>query len=396
MVDPHRNRILPHVTADQRALLRTFILSPGQVIIDGGVPRFGDGITPGGVWQSRIARTYIDDLGLTYGRTESSVIALDNAARIQGALDSVKTVYARGGNDISSGPINLRNGCRLIYEGDDKSRPNFYLPASVFGNTSQTISGATAGATFLRAIGGADDASALSDVLLEGFGIVSASAQGRYLAAIYGRNLVNFRALGLEISGIPAGLGVSLGSCKGGAVDECYMHDFYDDTTGWTGTAKVQSTGIVLDDGRPNGPSQNLSLSRNRIISLRQGPNLSGSALQAGTGSLLGTALGQQTDGINDKYFGSSGHTIRDNVIRTVSEGIDFFGCNSIISGNVLDDCLIHCMKMVHGAADNTLSDNQLSNYGRSWSDVWDVEQSRRWQCGAAEHRQGRLDPCWT
>lgn len=130
------------------------------------------------------------------------------------------------------------------------------------------------------------------------------------------------------------------------AITDNYFHDceISSATTG-------QLTAIDIDDNRPSGNSSGIMVCRNRF------KNITASA-----GFIA--SFGYQTDAINVSYENSTGHTISENNIQTVGEGIDCFGADCVINGNLIQTAYNYGIKLVHGARRNVVSGNQIVSPG--------------------------------
>ncbi len=119
-----------------------------------------------------------------------------------------------------------------------------------------------------------------------------------------------------------------------------------------------QFTAISVDDNRVKqggGPvsSENIDISGNTI-----------------TGLSVDAALRErrrfETDGINIASPDTRRIRITRNVIREVGEGIDVFGSDGVIEGNVVEDARIFGIKLIHGASGWTVSGNEINRPGKA------------------------------
>jgi len=135
-------------------------------------------------------------------------------------------------------------------------------------------------------------------------------------------------------------------SCTLSEARDNYFHDceISSATTG-------QLTCIDVDDNRPTGASRGLVITGNRF------KNITASA-----GFI--TSYTYQTDAINVSHEDSVGHTITNNHIDTVGEGIDVFGANCTVVGNTILSAYNVGIKLVHGARRNVVKGNQINQPG--------------------------------
>lgn len=149
-----------------------------------------------------------------------------------------------------------------------------------------------------------------------------------------------------EFSGFSKAKVIRVESCDDFEITDNYIHDV---TTNSATTGQV--TAIDVDDNRPTGASSRGKITGNRINDITVGA------------SFL-AAYGYQTDGINISHQSSSRHSITGNIIKTVGEGIDCFGGNSIIANNDIKDAKVHGIKLIHGAQQNVVSNNNMADIG--------------------------------
>lgn len=139
---------------------------------------------------------------------------------------------------------------------------------------------------------------------------------------------------------------VRIDSCSNCVIDANYFHDCYLACVG-----PAQLTCIDVDDNRVAGGSSNLSITGNLIRSITVSPEFL-------------AAHGNQTDGINVSHETSSGHLIANNSIDTVGDGIDCFGHDCLIEGNILRNCHNFGVKLIHGAHRNIVRRNRIETPG--------------------------------
>jgi len=124
------------------------------------------------------------------------------------------------------------------------------------------------------------------------------------------------------------------------------IHDFFTDDV----ISGGQLTGISMDDNRVGAePSFGCIVSGNRIYNINVGANFE-------------ALYGYQTDGINIQHPTSSSHSVTDNIITNVGEGIDCFGQACNISQNVLNNCLSAGVKIVNGGSYNIIANNVVKS----------------------------------
>ena len=126
-------------------------------------------------------------------------------------------------------------------------------------------------------------------------------------------------------------------------------NQFYDCRLSSVGRAQL--TCIDVDDNRVAGGSSNLRIIGNMIRNI----TVSRTFL---------AEYGNQTDGINISHETSSHHLIANNMIDTVGEGVDCFGHDCLIEGNVLRNCHNFGVKLIHGAHRNMVRGNRIETPG--------------------------------
>jgi hypothetical protein len=277
----------------------------------------------------------------------------DDTAAIQAALNYVLTqgggavLLASGGTFKVSSKINVPSNCGLLGDGS----PAIYATSAGFNNTSLTNKYASNSAVIDLSGQIVSPYTASENPFVVGVKIESQVAQGRMVDAIVCRNATNPLIQRCEIFGFPVGCGIRASSLSNGAVfSENYIHDFLDNTAGWTGTP--QSTAIEIDNDRVNSISSNgVKITNNEINSIVFGP-----------ASIA--AYGYQTDGVNIAGTQTVDYIISNNRINLAGEGIDTYGERGTIVGNTISNTYNFGIKLIHGASLNTIQSNVIRNTG--------------------------------
>lgn len=299
--------------------------------------------------QRHIIRNYLEDIsGVVVG---SGGNAANNAAAINAALATGAYYHMRPGALYRIGAsLVLPSNSGLIFEGDH-NKPTLLMPAANFTNTDNvTIAGrystSAVGINFSGLTSGAYTPT--SNVILENFILQSETAIGRYLRGIVGRNVSKCRISGVEIFGIPTGIGVCLASALHPIIENVYVHDFTD-STNWA--ALPQLTGVEIDNDLVNAINSLDFLVREfRIEDLE----LTGAAL---------SAWGYQSDGINVCNKGARGR-IENGRIKGVGEAMDLFCCDTTIANVTGENIDQYFLKFIHGASRNQASNLTVRNVG--------------------------------
>lgn len=239
----------------------------------------------------------------------------------------------------------------LIGDGTAK----IYMPSANFNNTDPSTSGRYgSSAVGIHVRGGLSSPfTPISNVVLANLRIeYQQNATGkRVLNAIVLSNVVNPVVEGNEIYHFPNARAVVARSVKGGSISSNYIHDFRDESTGYSGTFP-QITAIEIDNDPINSiPTERLKIQGNTISNLT-------------FGSATLAAYGYQTDGINIARSTARHLNISNNIIDNVGEGIDMFGTDSVIAGNVVTKAYNFNIKLIHGASRNTVTGNALTDCG--------------------------------
>lgn len=108
-----------------------------------------------------------------------------------------------------------------------------------------------------------------------------------------------------------------------------------------------QLTCIDVDDNIISGASSKIYISNNFFNEIK-------------SSNRYALMHGDQTDAINISNSVSSEHTICNNFIRMVGEGIDCFGNNCAIINNTMIYCRNYGVKLVHGARGNRVERNTI------------------------------------
>lgn len=164
------------------------------------------------------------------------------------------------------------------------------------------------------------------------------------VCAIVLRSCANPKVIGCEFSNFSKSKVLRVESCSNFVISDNYFHDITTDsaTTG-------QVTCVDVDDNRPTGASGRGQITNNLFKDITVGASFE-------------AAYGYQTDAINVSHESSSQHLITGNTIRVVGEGIDCFGKECLIDGNTIDRARAAGIKIIHGASDNSVTNNKISD----------------------------------
>jgi hypothetical protein len=302
--------------------------------------------------QRHIVKNYLEDIsGVVEGSggnaaTNSTAI---NAAFVGGAHYNMRpgALYKIGASLI------IPSNSSLVFEGSN--RPTILMPAANFTNADNSASGTTprygTNAVGINISGlKTSPYTANSNIVLENFILQSETTIGRWLRGIVGQNITNCQINGLEVYGIPTGIGICLASAIRCSIDGAYVHDFFDSTVWGTAT---QSTGIEIDNDTVNSvPSSDVSITNFRIENI------------TGTGTaFIPTGSGLQTDGINIAHADAQVRVAHGRIYN-VGEGIDHFGKNSTFDDIVMDTLYNYGLKFIHGASSNVATNIVVTNAG--------------------------------
>lgn len=279
----------------------------------------------------------------------------DDTVALQAAVDAGVARLSPGKTyRITRSILITRDSSGIVGDGT----PTIYMPASSFNNSS------TAGALDkfkTNAIGIFINQSptdithvsrAVADVTLSGFKLQSQVQDGRYISGIIALSVSNLSIRQLEIWGLPAGAAMRLGSVVGGVVENNYIHDMYDNTAWGSRYVAPNLTAIEFDnDVIGDVPSSNVIVRNNTITNLSVGPAYFALA-------------SMQTDGVRIGRWTTNGLQVLNNTITNVGQGVDIYGYNNTVSGNLITNAFIFGIKLIHGAHDNTVSANSISGTG--------------------------------
>lgn len=261
----------------------------------------------------------------------SSVDAALTAAIATGATQIVFTA----GDYLVSQQHTIPTGVSLVGTGE----ANIIIDVTAFNSTNPALPYATNACPFL-----------LENNTDGGFFNLTfaPSAYGAELAvmAIALRQCARTKVRDCEFSGFSKTKVVRIDSCTRVKVQRNVFRDMLlsSATTG-------QLTCVDIDDNRPAGGSLRCEISGNTFNNILASPAFI-------------AAFGYQTDGINVSHESSSGHLISGNMIDTVGEGIDCFGEDCNISGNTVRSAYNYGVKLVHGARNNLVTANKISQPG--------------------------------
>ena len=276
----------------------------------------------------------------------------DDTAAIQAALNYASSIggggvlLAPGRTFNVSSKINVPSNCGLVGDGS----PTIYATAAGFNNTSLTNKYASNSAVLDLSGQITSPYTASKNPFVTGVKIQSQIAQGRMVDAIVCRNAINPVVQNCEIFGFAVGCGIRAASLVSANFSDNYIHDFLDNTTGWSGTP--QSTAIEIDNDRVNSIySSGVHITNNEINSIVFGPASIG-------------VYGYQTDGVNIAGIQTVDYVISANRINLVGEGVDTFGERGTIVGNTINNTYNFGIKLIHGASLNTIQSNVIRNTG--------------------------------
>lgn len=299
---------------------------------------------------SRTESLYVEQLaGIALGRVGAAQ-QNQNTRLINAALAAGDVLRLRPGTRVEIGStLFVPSGGGII--GDPGgAKPVIYMPGQQFTNRVNDVGrdryGPSAvGINFSGSISGGQPT---AGVRLENFHLQSDPSPGRYLRGIVGRNVQDCEIQGVEISGIPTGIGIALASARRCEIANVSIHDFAD-STDWR--TLPQSTAIEIDNDLVNArPSTELQIHDFRIANIVvSGPFFS--------------HWGYQSDGINIVNAGAH-VSIRDGRISNVGEGIDTFGSYGTIDNVAISETYNFGLKFIHGATGNKVNNVTITDAG--------------------------------
>lgn len=263
----------------------------------------------------------------------------DDTSALQALLTAGKTVRSVPGETYY---ISSRINITQAYSGVDfhpNSKVIMLSDTGEFDNTSSNVGdryGTDAVGFYVNGV---------NNTLIRGLRIEYENAvDDRYVKAIAVRNSTGSRIENNDCSGFSKPYGVIYyGSCTDLLVQGNYVHDC---TT--NSATNGQITGIEADND--DSASTGVRIFENVIRRLTVGASFLAS-------------FGYQTDGING-VNASSEAMIWGNDIDTIGEGIDWFGDNTLIIDNNIDNAYYYGIKYVHGPSGNHVADNMLRRCG--------------------------------
>lgn len=303
-------------------------------------------------FQRHIVKNYIEDIsGFTTG---SSGDAAANATVLNAALATGTVYEMRPGELYRIGSrLNIPSNAGLVFNGSRK--PTIYMPAANFTRADNLY--ATRYGTNAVGIGVYGQLSGsytpASNVSLAGFILQSEVNGNRSISGIAAQNAKNLTIDGVEIFGLPLGIGVNLQSVVGASVRNLWCHDFYSDTTlAALVTNAPNATGLMVGGDEVNGiASSGILIDGFRMENIRVGTNF-----RIANG-------GEQSDGVNIAAT-SSRVTVANGIITNIGEGVDCFGSDCIFDNLQMTDMYIFGMKFIHGAQRNKASNISVVNVG--------------------------------
>ncbi len=314
---------------------------------------------PLSVRYSRVAAAYTNTLAIPFIQPElipnspssaginmaaiDTAIAAANAASV--ATTGAVEVLVPAGEFYVSGSFSGRSNVTFTCAGIGKTK--FYMPAANYPNTVYQQKDSTS--VLISACGELSGSyTPLENFEMRNFSIESENGDGRYTYPIIARNVKNLRIYNVEVFGISIGNCLTLDTVVGGEITGCRLHDCTTATAG-----AVQLSGIETDANRVNSAnSKALHIHHNWIEDLTM------------TGAAFPGGINMQTDGINLGVGNNHGHSVHDNYIRNVGEGIDCFSSECVIHDNRLIDCTNGALKFVHGASRNVVHSNSIMRPG--------------------------------
>jgi hypothetical protein len=256
----------------------------------------------------------------------------DDYDTLQHALDTGKLVrLIEGATYPITGQLTVPTGGGII------GRGIFTINSTDFPATSKAISTQSVVINCLS----------VDRVTLRDFRMVVTAAQNSHIYPIAIRDVRKADVRGLDISGLNGGSMVLIDS----SFDVSVINNDFHDSTIDRSASSGQLTGVEVDDFRISGVgSERINISHNRIKNL-------------GWTSEFLTAYGPQTDGVNIKA-GTKNYTVSHNIMDGVGEGVDTFGEDGEIIGNIIKGALGYGVKLIHGASRNLVTLNRIINSG--------------------------------
>lgn len=252
----------------------------------------------------------------------------DSYPSLQEALNSGRVIRLRDGKvypvttqlRIPAGSGIIGNGI-LLFNSDD-------FPA--------TVKGVSATSVVLYAL-------SVENITLRDFKMIGTCGVNSWIYPIALRDVRNADVWGIDVSGLNAGSMVLIDSSTDISVEKCFFHD----STLNRSISGGQLTAVETDDFRIGGVgSELINISSNSIRNLGWTP-----AFLA--------AYGPQTDGVNIK-IGTKNYVVANNIMDGVGEGVDTFGDDGVIAGNIIKNALGYGVKLIHGASRNVVASNQI------------------------------------
>lgn len=269
--------------------------------------------------------------------TEYGAIAgddIDDTAALQAAIDNNSEVELDGMYRISRS-LQLHNDLLIRSNG----LGGVIMQAGAAGFSNQAVS-TEHGANAVGFIG-----RNVENIELRDFRVLKEFEDGSIVSAVTIRGGEHVQVSGLDITGFSNGLVLAFDSVQWGFIGGNYIHSSYT-------SSMAQHTAIAIDSSRlvDNGTivnSNSVLVDNNFIMGLK-------------VSQQLRSQNRVETDGIN--VAGPETHDVwvTNNAIAEVGEGIDSFGQRVSMHGNTLYQNYIFGIKLVHGASDSTVRNNDI------------------------------------
>lgn len=292
-----------------------------------------------GKLRKHIVKLYADDVGAIDG-TNGDVVQNRNAIVAHYIENPGKPLFLRAGSFFKFGSrLDIPSNVALVGEGSVK--PILYMPAANFNRTDNTF--ANRYAANAVGINITSSTTPVTNVTLENFDLVSEKVSGRAIRGIVARNAANLTVAGVNVSGLPMGIGFCFASLSGQTlIQNCGAFDFYDNGV-WDPATIPQLTAFEFDNDRIGG----VGTTRMRFLDNWCDSIVAGPAFLA--------AHGDQTDGFN-----AASNTFRYNTIGNftgagVGELIDCFGSFNEFSNISGRNIGLFGLKLIYGASFNTV-----------------------------------------